>query len=49
MDEHNRHVRFVLPDPVLAVPESERAERTWGHDPLLQVQGIGAFVRVASL
>lgn len=46
LDEHNRHVRFVLPDPVLAVPESERVERTWGHDPLLQVQGIGAFVRV---
>lgn len=46
IDEHNRHVRFVLPDPVLAVPESERAERTWGADPLLQVQGIGAFVRV---
>jgi hypothetical protein len=46
LDEHDRHVRFALPDPVLDVPKPERAERTWGADPLLQVQGVGAFVRV---
>lgn len=39
-------MRLILPDPVLAVPPDERASRTWGQDPLLQVQGIGAFVRV---
>ncbi len=39
-------MRFVQPDPVLDVPADERAARTWGHDPLLQVQGVGAFVRV---
>ena len=39
-------MRLLLPDPVLAVPPDERATRTWGQDPLLQVQGIGAFVRV---
>lgn len=46
LDEHNRHLRFKLPQPVLAVPEGERAERSWGNDVLLQVQGVGAFVRV---
>lgn len=46
LDMHNRDVRLVLPDPVLAVPADERAARTWGNDPLLQVQGVGAFVRV---
>ena len=46
IDEHNRHVRMILPDRVLDIAESERAKRTWGHDPLLQVQGVGAFVRV---
>jgi hypothetical protein len=35
-----------LPDPVLDVPEQERKSRTWGSDPLIQVQGVGAFVRV---
>jgi hypothetical protein len=28
------------------VPEAERAARTWGNDVLMQVQGVGAFVRV---
>jgi hypothetical protein len=46
LDEHDRHVRLVLPDPVLATPAEERSSRTWGADPLLQVQGVGAFVRV---
>jgi hypothetical protein len=46
LDEHDRHVRIALPDPVLAVPAEQRAARTWGADPLMQVQGVGAFVRV---
>lgn len=46
IDEHNRHVRFLLPDPVLSILPDERAGRIWGSDPLIQVQGIGAFVRV---
>jgi hypothetical protein len=31
---------------VLEVPENEREARTWGNDVLMQVQGVGAFVRV---
>jgi hypothetical protein len=46
LDEHNRHVRLRLPDPVLAIPEPDRAARTWGGDTMLQVQDVGAFVRV---
>ena len=46
LDLHDRHVRMKLPDPVLAVPEEDRASRTLGRDPLIQVQGVGAFVRV---
>jgi len=37
---------FRLPEPVLDVPEAERASRTWGNDVLMQVQGVGAFVRI---
>ena len=46
LDEHDRHVRMLLPDPVLPLSEEERKQRTWGGDELLQVQGVGAFVRV---
>ena len=46
LDEHNRHLRFVLPEPVLEVPVAEREARTWGNEALMQVQGVGAFVRV---
>lgn len=46
LDEHNRHIRFRLPEPVLSVPEEERPARTWGNDVLMQVQGVGAFVRI---
>lgn len=45
-DEHNRHLRFRLPEPALELPEAERASRTWGNDVLLQIQGLGAFVRI---
>jgi len=46
LDEHNRHIRFGVPEPVLDVPEEERAERTWGNDVLMQVRDVGAFVRI---
>lgn len=46
LDEHKRHLRFRLPEPVLEVPESERGDRTWGNDVLMQVRDVGAFVRV---
>ena len=46
LDEHNRHLRFGLPEPVLEVPEQKRAALTWGNDVLMQVQGVGAFVRI---
>lgn len=45
LDEHNRHVRFQLPDPVLDVPADERPALTWGNDVMTQVKGVGAFVR----
>ena len=45
-DEHNRHVRFTLPDPVRAVPTEDLARRTWGSDVMMQVEGIGAFIRI---
>jgi hypothetical protein len=51
-DEHDRHVRFSLPDPVLQLPDRERTPGTWmSHaEPrssvMLQVPGVGRFVRV---
>jgi hypothetical protein len=45
LDAQSLDVRVILPDPVLAMPVDERASRTWGGDPLLQVDGAGAFVR----
>lgn len=51
-DEHNRHVRFRLADPVLAASEQERTPGTWmSHDDaatsvMMQVPGVGPFVRV---
>jgi len=46
LDEHGRHVRFTLPEPVLTVPAEEREALTWGNDVLMQVKGVGAFVRI---
>jgi len=45
-DQHDRHLRFHLPEPVLDVPEAERKGRTWGNDTLMQVRDVGSFVRV---
>jgi hypothetical protein len=38
-------LRFGLPDPVRDLPEAARKSKTWGNDLLLQVDGVGAFVR----
>lgn len=52
LDDHDRQVRFTLPDPVLALPDRERTAGTWmtKKDPsravMMQVPGVGAFVRV---
>jgi hypothetical protein len=46
LDEHDRHIRFKLPEPVLSVPEEERAAITWGNDVLMAVKDIGSFVRI---
>ena len=46
LDTHDTHIRLKLPDPVIAIPEEDRREKTWGGDPLLQVAGAGSFVRV---
>jgi hypothetical protein len=45
MDQHHRNVRFRLPDPVLKLSPEDLESRRWGNDELLQVQGVGAFVR----
>jgi hypothetical protein len=51
VSEHNRHVRFRLPDPVLDTPDQERTPGTWmSHDTvedsvLLQVPAVGPFIR----
>lgn len=46
LDEHNRHIRFGLPEPVLSIPEAERPALTWGNDVLMTVKGVGGFVRI---
>lgn len=46
LDEHNRHIRFKVPEPVLSIPEEERPALTWGNDVLMRVEGVGGFVRI---
>lgn len=36
----------MLPEPVLDVPAAELEARTWGNEVLMEVQGVGSFVRV---
>ncbi|GAB3261390.1 hypothetical protein GCM10027425_24780 [Alteromonas gracilis] len=51
--EHDRHVRFRLPDPVLSLPEQEHTEGTWMSDQagganqsvMMRVPGVGDFLR----
>jgi hypothetical protein len=51
LDDHDRHVRFRLPGPVLHSPKQDRTPGSWlsGADAtasvLMQIPGIGAFVR----
>ena len=46
LEEHNRHIRFGVPEPILSIPEKERAALTWGNDVLMRVEGVGGFVRI---
>jgi hypothetical protein len=51
LSDHDRHVRFTLPDPVLALPEREKTEGTWMDHTnprdadMMQVPNLGAFIR----
>lgn len=45
LDSHDQHVRFRLPDPVLSIPVEEREDRTWETDAMMEVDGLGSFVR----
>jgi hypothetical protein len=51
LDLHDRHVRFELPDPVLAMPDRQTTPGTWmSHERaresvMMQVPNVGAFVR----
>lgn len=51
LSEHNRDVRFRLPDPVLDLPDQERTDGVWmSHDDaiksvMMQVPGVGPFCR----
>ena len=50
LDQHNRHIRFRLPDPVLSSPEQDRVARAWKTDDdpskavMMQIPNIGPFV-----
>ncbi|MEN3264597.1 DUF2199 domain-containing protein [Pseudonocardia sp.] len=50
-DDHDRHVRFILPEPLLGNTEKMQANDSWlSHDDpassvMMQVPGFGAFVR----
>jgi hypothetical protein len=51
LSDHDRHVRFTLPDPVLTLPEREKTAGTWMDHTnprdadMMQVPNVGAFVR----
>ena len=51
LDQHDRHVRFRLPDPVLATNDQEHAPGVWMNDAdpeksvMMQVPDLGPFVR----
>ncbi|MBW3665796.1 MAG: DUF2199 domain-containing protein, partial [Actinobacteria bacterium] len=45
LSDHDRNVRFGLPDPALEVAEEDRPERFWGNDVLMAVKDLGSFVR----
>jgi hypothetical protein len=49
--DHDRHVRFRLPDPVLATDEQDRVDGAWQSGPdsmtsvMMEIPAHGAFVR----
>ncbi len=43
--DHDAELRFRYPDPILEVPPDELHRKGWGGHALLQVEGVGAFVR----
>jgi hypothetical protein len=51
LDEHDRQIRYGLPDPVLDLPDREATEGTWlshdtpGESVMMEVLGLGAFIR----
>lgn len=51
LEHHNRHVRYRLPDPVVALREQEGSTATWmSHEDanssvMMQVPGAGPFCR----
>lgn len=51
LEQHDRHVRFRLPDPVLATADQERAPGVWMSDDdpdravMMQFPEVGPFVR----
>jgi hypothetical protein len=51
LDEHDRHVRFVLPQPVLEAEQETTTPSIWlshsdaNSSVMMQVPGVGAFVR----
>jgi hypothetical protein len=51
LDAHDRHIRFTLPDPVLATEEREHVPGAWlSHEDawtsvMMQIPGLGPFVR----
>jgi hypothetical protein len=45
LDDHNRHVKYGRPDPVLALPAEKLEGAVWGDDPLLAVKDVGCFIR----
>lgn len=51
VDEHERDIRYTLPDPVLDLPDRERTDGSWMSGPtasesvMMQIPGVGPFVR----
>lgn len=53
--DHDRNIRFTLPEPVLSSPEQDRAPGSWlshgdaAGSVMMQVPSVGAFVRALLL
>lgn len=50
-DDHDRHVRYRLPDPVLELPDLDDTDGVWKSEPdpnravMMQAPDLGGFVR----